>query len=709
MLINILGKTASDYFSPTVALLSVKLKLGHNLAGVTLLAFANGAPDVFSSISGLTSGENSDISMGSLLGGAFFVTTVVVGTIGLLSPCEFAKADFTRDVAFLLVALTIVLVTANIGYVSVLTVVTLFLVYIAYIAVVVITPLLEARLTGVDGPEVDAGSSLTGYNIIQNVQTAFWFHSNIASSGASIKSGISDRGLSAGRLSTFNSKRSSPYNGVAGAATAATTTATTLPAATSVKKETTAMDSGYKFVILADEEGDEEKGPALGDDANKVKDIRDVDEDGKEVINLSGSVISPIFSAKIIEEHFDGAHAPTTDQDTGDDYNGDFPKPSSEKRPLSRTELFEREMRRLEAIAEGATPAKLSERFRGLREKFVQGAKEVRSKLSASLTESLLQPEDGDFVAAPAVASDEGLPASQRSSGASSYDKSRSSLVYSLYWQPALLRRRLMKRLEASDWKEYSPPMKVLTALEFPLVLLRDITIPTVDAKLWFKPYAMLQPICAPLFFLLTTGNIHSKVGAMPLALLLELVGFAASFLVFVYTHHGKPPRNRAFTYAWLSFAFLMCINWIYVIAGELVACLASIGRIFKIPPAYLGLTVLAWGNSVGDFFSNISVAQRGLGEMAVGGCFGGPLFNILIGFGLPMAYLTARSYPKPYEIPIDGSAIISVVFFYFSLISLLIISNYTGFRLTKPLGIYLITLYIVYTFVQAAFVASEV
>ena len=61
-----------------------------------------------------------------------------------------------------------------------------------------------------------------------------------------------------------------------------------------------------------------------------------------------------------------------------------------------------------------------------------------------------------------------------------------------------------------------------------------------------------------------------------------------------------------------------------------------------------LGLTVLAWGNSVGDFIADTSLARAGNPRMGAASCFGSPLFNLLIGFGLSVTFATADgSYVK--------------------------------------------------------------
>lgn len=93
-------------------------------------------------------------------------------------------------------------------------------------------------------------------------------------------------------------------------------------------------------------------------------------------------------------------------------------------------------------------------------------------------------------------------------------------------------------------------------------------------------------------------------------------------------------------------YGFALAGMWIDIIAGELVGVIHTFGIIGHVKPSILGLTVLAWGNSLTDLMANISIALQSSGgsSMAMTACFAGPLFNLLLGLGIGFTfYLTEK------------------------------------------------------------------
>ena len=80
LLIWLLGDTAETYFSPALEKISKRFNMSPTLAGVTLLAFGNGAPDVFSSMIAAHK-LKLFLAIGALVGAGLFVTTVVIFTV----------------------------------------------------------------------------------------------------------------------------------------------------------------------------------------------------------------------------------------------------------------------------------------------------------------------------------------------------------------------------------------------------------------------------------------------------------------------------------------------------------------------------------------------------------------------------------------------------------------------------------------------------
>ncbi|KAJ1426575.1 Sodium/calcium exchanger protein-domain-containing protein [Ochromonadaceae sp. CCMP2298] len=532
-LMNHLANTASNHFSPTLGCICDKLNLAYNIAGVTFLAFGNGAPDFFALTASVSGGIDILVALGALLGGEMFISTVVVGCIAILCPCEVSPWIFARDLAFCLVAVTCVLLLALLQQLHVWLPIMFIGIYLTYVAVVMVSSCISGDIGMTDMKDrVDS----------ESIQTAFW---HIDAS------------------------------------------ATQTPKAPPPKVPTKA---GYSFLILNDSDEDEE---------SPSKERKRADEE-EGTINLSGG-FAPSFDGIIMEDHYceSGGEA-------------------------------------IEAVG----------------------------------------------------------------------DNSYQTLVTSLYWQQWMVRRQFRNATVAAEWPSYPWWYKVYYLTEYPVQLMRDLTIPTLDNNSWNKYHAMAHPIINPIFVAFLGGYLHS--GGASVLLLCVLIGALPSATIFCLTHHNRAPTGTAFTVLWTLSAFVMCIVWIYVLAGELVTCLAALGNLLEIPPAFLGLTVLAWGNSMGDFFTNTAVAKQGLGEMAVAGCYGGPVFNILMGLGVALLYATWQSYPRPFEVQLDVSGFVSILFLYIVLISTAVIVPMNSFKIERNFGIYLLTLYAIYTVCQATIVAFQ-
>ena len=110
----LLGSTADDYLTPALEKIATRLHLSETLSGVTLLAFANGAPDVMSSIA--ASSANSEgifLSLGAVFGAGLFVTTFVFARVISICPDLRVKATETgRDLCFFLSAIVLLFVYA---------------------------------------------------------------------------------------------------------------------------------------------------------------------------------------------------------------------------------------------------------------------------------------------------------------------------------------------------------------------------------------------------------------------------------------------------------------------------------------------------------------------------------------------------------------------------------------------------------------------
>lgn len=102
-LFSTIGIAASDFFCINLSTMANVLGLSESMAGVTLLAFGNGSPDVFSTFAAMNTHSGS-LAIGELIGAAGFITAVVAGSMAIVRPFKVAQKSFVRDVSFFIVA-----------------------------------------------------------------------------------------------------------------------------------------------------------------------------------------------------------------------------------------------------------------------------------------------------------------------------------------------------------------------------------------------------------------------------------------------------------------------------------------------------------------------------------------------------------------------------------------------------------------------------
>ncbi|OIW15229.1 hypothetical protein TanjilG_08821 [Lupinus angustifolius] len=262
-----------------------------------------------------------------------------------------------------------------------------------------------------------------------------------------------------------------------------------------------------------------------------------------------------------------------------------------------------------------------------------------------------------------------------------------------------------MKIDKTCSSKKFSVCGTLLHVSEMPLYLPRRLTIPVVCEDRWSKPYAVCSAMLAPILLSsLCTSNKENIFSILNLIIygIGFLVGTILSVIAFFATEMSSPPKN--YLLPWLVGGFAMSVCWSYISAKELVALLVSLGYICGVSPSILGLTVLAWGNSLGDLITNLTMALNGGpkgAQIAISGCYAGPIFNTVIGLGLSLVFSTWSQYPSSVMIPRDPYLWETLAFLVVGLVWALVVLIRRDMKLDAVLGGGLLVVYFISLFLR--------
>ncbi|KAI1293578.1 putative sodium/calcium exchanger 7 [Halotydeus destructor] len=570
-----LGVTADDFLCPSLLVISKHLRLSQNVAGVTFLAFGNGAPDIFSSMAGVQNAR-PHLVLGELFGAGIFVTTVVAGAVLLTQNFKSMERPLLRDILFYMISTFLTWCIFFSGSVHLWQAISFIVIYVVYILVVIGGRIVYNRQRQDVGDRL--GSHNDGYDpgddIAEETEKKRTMSSLEVPSPLAINGGRHIHTVS-GKLSAPHAilqPRNSLPNSIANGNSLGLSPAT---------RPRTASHSRY---------------PVHNHFNNALFAItHDKNEDGscQDINCLSNSIDHDIT--------------------------------------ITSGQSFR-------TAASGSHRSNLSH----------------RSSIASQVSHLNQLPE----------------------------------------WKEFLIH---VCPIDIMNWSDMSGPSRAFAMFKSPLYFLLIITTPVVDYESnknnWCRLLNCIHCVTGPMILLVLLDGFGWNIGVVPVYALALGIGFLLAILIFLTSTNDEPP---CFHWLFGYLGFLVSVLWIYALANETVSLLHAVGVLLSLSDSILGLTVLAWGNSIGDLVSNVSMARQGFPRMAISACFGGPLMNLLLGFGLPYT-IGLSDKGGPLQLTYTKMTSLLYATSTLCLMTTVVFMVLNKFEAKKSHGIFLITIYIIY------------
>ncbi|PIC25971.1 hypothetical protein B9Z55_018699 [Caenorhabditis nigoni] len=233
---------------------------------------------------------------------------------------------------------------------------------------------------------------------------------------------------------------------------------------------------------------------------------------------------------------------------------------------------------------------------------------------------------------------------------------------------------------------------RAISIIAIPPTFLFKLTIPSNEMP-WSKPILIIHCFCSVQLALFAVqisakSPFHGSPGLWIYGL---LISFILSILALIFTPLDKEQKYYREIYSYLG--FLMSIAWIYCTSSEIINVITMIGVATGVSQEILGLTIMAWSNCIGDVVSDVAVVKQGFPKMAMAAAIGGPLFNLLVGFGLPFTIACLQG--KQIDLHITAVYRLLMLFLAISLFTSLIAIFVQKFKVRWPHAVALLTVFV--------------
>uniref|UniRef100_A0A1B0FJK1 Sodium/calcium exchanger membrane region domain-containing protein n=1 Tax=Glossina morsitans morsitans TaxID=37546 RepID=A0A1B0FJK1_GLOMM len=151
--------------------------------------------------------------------------------------------------------------------------------------------------------------------------------------------------------------------------------------------------------------------------------------------------------------------------------------------------------------------------------------------------------------------------------------------------------------------------------------------------------------------------------------------------------------------------SFLMCIVAIGLDAYLIVWMLTAFGVTIQVPTIIMGLTFLAAGSTMPEFVASVISLRTGESGIGVSNSLGANSLAILLSLGVPWFIKNCITYDKDDDTNVINIAAQGIEFNILILIlctlSLFIVLSFSGYRLTKRVGLVLLAVYVIFIILQ--------